>query len=104
MATRIATYDDPLVVYDDPTCAYDGEINVPDPVPIPTLAISGTGGASHSLLTPQVILNRGTGGEWSKEEAERWLHRLKLTEKERQEQEAIEEEEAIAALLFFGLL
>ena len=94
--SRIAEYDDTLVAYDDALCTYDGEVSEATPEPTPTLApTTSTSVAAHSLLTPQNILRAGAGGQWSREEAERWTNRIRdsLKQQERDEQRRLAKDE-----------
>ena len=78
---------------------------VAPPAPAPTIVPTdhGTGPISaHDLLVPQVILVP-QGSQWSREEAERWIHRLRRDKQdvpvETERLQEYEEAEAIVMLL-----
>lgn len=95
MAIRIATYDDPLVRYDDNNCTYDGTVVI-SPIPVVPPAVSHNVGA-HGLLTPQNIIHPHR--EWTKEESERWINRLRKSPEELRDEAEREEAEAIALII-----
>ena len=75
------------------------------PTPAPTPVSSGKFIATHDLLTPHVILVP-QGSQWSREEAERWIHRLRRDKQDVpvEIERLQEDEEAEAIVMLLSLL